>query len=115
MSRMDAGQSASQRPKRVLIVEDDLEIQEALALMLRSEGYAVDVSDNGLSALEQLRAGIAPHAIVLDLNMPVMDGCQFRTELRRDARWTAIPVVAVSADSSAKASAIHAEAYLQKP
>src|SRR5262245_51298579 len=93
----------SQRPKRVLIVEDDMEIREALALVLRDEGYRVDVSDNGLSALEQLRAGLAPDAIVLDLNMPVMDGWQFRTEVRRDARWASIPVVAVSADDSAKA------------
>ncbi len=105
----------SQRSKRVLIVEDDLEIREALALVLRDEGYLVDVSDNGLSALEQLRAGLGPDVIVLDLNMPVMDGWQFRTEVRRDARWASIPVVAVSADDSAKASAVHAEAYLQKP
>src|SRR5688572_27933262 len=99
MSRMDAGQSASQRPKRVLIVEDDLEIQEALALMLRSEGYAVCVSDYVVSALGQLRAGIAPDALVLHVNMPVMDGWQFRTELRWVTLWCDIPVAALSADN----------------
>jgi CheY-like chemotaxis protein len=105
---------ASPESKRLLVVEDDAQIREALATMLRSEGYGVDVCDNGLRALERLRAGIAPDAIVLDLNMPVMDGWQLRAELRREARWMAIPVVAMSAVDS-QASAIEVDAYLRKP
>ncbi len=56
---------ASAESKRLLVVEDDAQIREALAIMLRSEDYWVDVCDNGLRALERLRAGIAPDAIVL--------------------------------------------------
>jgi DNA-binding response OmpR family regulator len=46
--------------------------------------------------------------------MPVMDGWQLRAELRREARWMAIPVVAMSAVDS-QASAIEVDAYLRKP
>jgi hypothetical protein len=56
---------ASAESKRLLVVEDDAQIRQALATMLRSEDYWVDVCDNGLRALERLRAGIAPDAIVL--------------------------------------------------
>src|SRR5262249_50892818 len=51
----------------------------------------------------------------LDLWMPEMDGWELRARLKRDPRLAAIPVLAMSADASAKASAIDAQAYVKKP
>src|SRR4051794_32625764 len=80
---------------RVLVVEDDASIRDALAQLLASEGYAVDTSENGARALDRLRSAAAPDVIVLDLRMPVMDGWQFRAEQRRDPDLASIPVIAI--------------------
>jgi signal transduction histidine kinase len=96
-------------------VEDELSIREALVELLDAEGYDVHACDNGATALERLRAAVAPDVILLDLRLPVMDGWQFRMEQRRDARLASIPVVAMSADGTPKAMAVHADAYLHKP
>jgi signal transduction histidine kinase len=101
--------------KEILLVEDDRAIREAVQEILEDEGYAVSMAENGLAALEGLRAGAIPDLIVLDLRMPVMDGWQFRAAQKGDASIADIPVVAISADGSAKAEAIDAHAYLRKP
>jgi CheY-like chemotaxis protein len=101
-----------------LIVEDDLDIREALSQILEDEGYAVVCASNGMEALTLLRADkTQPNLILLDLMMPVMNGWQFRTEQKADAHLAKIPVVVISADGnvSDKASTIDAAGYLRKP
>src|SRR5258708_34276997 len=68
-----------------------------------------------MEALEVLRASPKPDLILLDLMMPIMDGWQFRVAQKDDPELANIPVLALSADSTAKAAAIDAEAYLRKP
>ena len=101
--------------KEILLVEDDRGIRTSLQEILEDEGYAVATAENGRVALEALRAGASPDLIVLDLRMPVMDGWQFRAAQKSDAALAEIPVLAISADGSAKAEAIDAHAYLRKP
>jgi signal transduction histidine kinase len=101
--------------QRILLVEDDRSIREVLRGILEEEGYAVTTAENGRRALEHLRSGGAPDLIVLDLRMPIMDGWQFRAMQKADPVLAAIPVLAISADGSAKAAAIDAAAYLRKP
>jgi signal transduction histidine kinase len=110
----DSGVSP-QRPRRVLVVEDDDAIREELVTLLRDVGHEVQGLRDGLHALRQLKEGLAVDLIVLDLRMPLMDGWEFRVEQRRDPALAAIPVVALSADHSAKAAAIDADAFLTKP
>jgi two-component system, cell cycle sensor histidine kinase and response regulator CckA len=83
--------------------------------VLEDAGYQVIPSQNGRDALERLRSGLLPDLIVLDLRMPVMDGWEFRAAQKNDPNLAPIPVLAVSADGSAKAEAIAAEGYLRKP
>jgi CheY-like chemotaxis protein len=83
--------------------------------ILEDEGYGVATAENGRQALERLRAGAAPDLIVLDLRMPIMDGWEFRALQKRNPELADIPVIAVSADGSARATAIDAQAYLRKP
>lgn len=100
---------------RVLLVEDDELVQESMGLVLESDGYTVSFAGNGFEALARLQAEPTPDLIVLDLRMPVMDGWQFRIIQRDDAKLGQIPVLAISADGTAQAAAISAQAYLRKP
>jgi signal transduction histidine kinase len=100
---------------RLLLVEDDASIRVTLAEMLTDEGYVVTTATHGREALELLRLAPPPDAIVLDLMMPVMDGWEFRVEQRADPLLAGIPLLAMSADLSAKARAIAADAYVRKP
>jgi two-component system, NtrC family, sensor kinase len=103
-------------PRRVLIIEDDSAIRTAVSELLEEEGFEVTTSEQGQAALFALRDGRPlPDLIILDLMMPVMDGWDFRVKQRTDPTLADIPVVAISADCSPKARAIHADAYLSKP
>jgi CheY-like chemotaxis protein len=98
--------------RRVLIVEDDVDIRETLGELLASAGYETAAAANGLEGLAAARQA-RPDLIVLDLMMPVMDGWQFRSAQRQDPALAAIPVIVISA--SAPASTIDADTYLEKP
>ena len=100
---------------RVLVVEDEEIIRDAMGPLLEAEGYDISFAENGREALRYLHGEAAPDLIVLDLRMPVMNGWEFRTIQKDDPKLGLIPVVAVSADGSAQAAAISAEAYLRKP
>ena len=101
--------------RSLLVVEDDADIREALDGLLSMEGFRVTGCSNGREALDWLRASPKPDLILLDLMMPIMDGWQFRVAQKDDPELANIPVLALSADSTAKAAAIDAEAYLKKP
>src|ERR1019366_3238301 len=101
--------------RTLLVVEDDADIREALAGLLKMEGFLVTGCSNGREALDWLRVSPKPDLILLDLMMPVMDGWQFRVVQKDDPELATIPVLALSADSTPKAAAIDAEAYLKKP
>src|SRR5258708_8139077 len=101
--------------RTLLVVEDDTDIRDALDGLLSTEGFRVTGCSNGREALEWLHASPKPDLILPDLMMPVMDGWQFRVEQKQDPVLATIPVLALSADATAKAAAIDADAYLKKP
>jgi CheY-like chemotaxis protein len=99
----------------VLVVDDDPDILQTLALCLSTEGYHVLMAANGQEALEVL-AREKPACVLLDLMMPVMDGWQFVSELEaRGARR--MPILVLSADRAVQQHSIklRAEGYLAKP
>jgi signal transduction histidine kinase len=106
--------SRSRPAKRILVVDDDTATRDSLSDILEEHGYEVFTSDDGREALARLRVGRAD-LILLDLRMPVMDGWKFRTLQRADPELSKIPVIAMSADGSPEAAAIHADHYLRKP
>lgn len=104
-------------PFRVLIVEDDAQIAAVLRETLHDEGYDVRRAANGREGLAILETW-TPHAIILDLMMPVMDGRTFRTEQRRLPEPLAgLPVIVLSGarDAHAQAEALAANAVIAKP
>jgi CheY-like chemotaxis protein len=98
---------------RVVVVDDDEDWRDLLVELLQDGGFdAVGFSD-GRQALAALRRGNrTPAVILLDLEMPVMTGWEFRREQLRDRRLARIPVVVAS---GADRGSIDADAYLAKP
>ena len=84
-------------PDTVLIIDDDLPVRTALKELFETEGYAVALAANGHAALNHLRKGLRPCAILLDLMMPVMDGWDFRNEQLADPALKDLPVVILTA------------------
>lgn len=110
--------------KHVLVVEDDQDVRDTVCETLEDIGYAVSTATNGLLALNALEASCAreaeralPGLILLDLMMPVMDGERFLQELRKDPRFSALPVVLLTADGHAATKAVRLGANhgLRKP
>ena len=104
------------RTGRILVVEDDELLPEALAEVLTDDGHEVRTATNGAEALGELETWEA-EVIVLDLMMPVMDGFAFRDEQRRRDLRADVPVLVLSAvrDLDGAADRIAAAASLAKP
>ncbi len=100
----------------ILVVDDEELIRWSLSEHLKGEGYHVIQGENGVQALEQVRAG-APDLILLDLKMPEMDGLTALRKLREEGYET--PVVVLTAhggvESAVEATRLGASDYLSKP
>jgi CheY-like chemotaxis protein len=81
---------------RVLIVEDDEPVRDAMRDILAGEGYDITCADNGEEALRVLAQDPRPRLILLDLLMPVMNGWELLRALRASATLAGIPVVVLS-------------------
>ena len=91
---------------RILIVEDDDDVREALAAVLETHGYSTVTAEDGRQAMEHLRSAGGFCLILLDLFMPVMNGWAFRREQMQDPELANIPVLVISADSAAAKRAV---------
>jgi len=82
--------------RRALVVEDDPDIVELLVHYLSADGWTVDALSDGRHGLERARAG-GYQLVILDLQLPGMDGLTLCTELRREAATRDLPVVMLTA------------------
>lgn len=103
--------AAATRRRTILVVDDDECVRESLSLALELEGYATVRAAHGIDALIALRTGPRPAVIVLDLEMPVMPGWEFRERQLADPALAGIPVVVVSSSSRT----VRADRRLCKP
>ena len=105
----------------ILIVEDDNQLRDVLHIVLTEEGFHVEEAPHGQAAMDQLEAAKHSHKlpamIILDLNMPVVDGWTVAKWLDADPQLGDIPVIVTSAtrEQGEAAKALHADAYLVKP
>jgi CheY-like chemotaxis protein len=91
--------SPEKSSRRLLLVEDDLDIRTSLTELLEMEGFNVVTANNGQEALNRLQTTPLPDLILLDLTMPVMDGRTFLEHKLKDPSWKSIPVLLFSAAS----------------
>jgi two-component system, cell cycle response regulator DivK len=80
------------RQKRILIVEDNSDARNLLALVLSRSGYDIIEAATGLDAIHQAHAG-QPDLIIMDLSLPEMNGDEATVRLKADASTRHIPVV----------------------
>ena len=109
--------SRSAPGRRILLVEDDTAIREALDEVLGELGYEVVSAPDGRGGLQLAAAQAEPCPILLDWRMPVVDGPEFLRRLRELPRGTEFPVILSTADRSATAVAVgdQVAAVLSKP
>jgi CheY-like chemotaxis protein len=102
---------------RLLIIEDDVDMREAMALILAADGNDVRVAANGREGLKALAGDWRPDLILIDLMMPIMNGRQFREAQLADPAIAAIPVVLLSGhhEITDQARLLKPAACLQKP
>ncbi len=103
--------------KRILVIEDEMDVLKMTVFRLKKAGYDVLTADDGKKGLETAEQE-RPDFIFLDLNLPVMDGYEVCRELKKDEELKKIPVVILSASSDGikeKSIEIGADDYIIKP
>ncbi len=104
--------------KRILVVEDDLDNTTLVRLLLKRENYDVLTAENGQKGIAVTQSE-RPDLIVLDLDMPVMDGWRMIDELKEQKKTRDIPIVVVTAhllpDERYKAFDAGCNGYVMKP
>lgn len=104
--------------KRILIVDDEVDIINTIKLFLEIEGYDIIIAFDGREALDKVRSE-NPELIILDVMLPSIDGFEIAQKLKSDARYKHIPILIVTAfaqraeEELAKKSL--ADSYMTKP
>lgn len=87
------------RGVRVLVVEDDLLNQEVIGELLREVGCEVTIANNGQEGLNALLGGTTVDVVLMDMQMPVMDGLMATRELRKRTEFVGLPVIALTGNA----------------
>jgi len=98
----------------ILVVEDEPTLRNTLAAALASCGHRVRSADNGVEALARVRE-LRPDLVLLDLQLPEMDGWEFLRRFRSEPDHGDVPVVVATAAHRAVASELDAQAFFAKP
>jgi two-component system catabolic regulation response regulator CreB len=102
-------------PRRIAVIEDDENVAGLLEFMLRAEGFAPTVVRDGRAALQLVREGGPPDAVVLDHMLPYFDGLEVASAMRADARWSAVPILLLRSSASRGGDARLVDASVTKP
>ena len=118
MREEEAKPERPQATTTVLVVEDFDETRFMLKLLLELSGYRVLEAINGQQAVEVARSE-RPDVILMDIGLPIIDGCRATRLIREDRQLRDVPIVAVSAAATAesrlKALAAGCDEYVTKP
>ncbi|HEX8087851.1 MAG TPA: response regulator [Blastocatellia bacterium] len=102
---------------KILVIEDDEYSRDALAHLLVAEGYQAQSANDGETGLEKAQE-MQPDVIVLDLNLPGIDGKQVIEKIRGDGPLRSVPILVITGDEDRTAQAavdLGADGYLTKP
>ena len=105
-------------PARILVVDDNPANRDVLTRRLERQEYSVSTADDGLQAMEKIRAENFD-VVLLDIMMPGLDGYEVLRQIKADPQWKRIPVIMISAlgemESVVRCIEMGAEDYLPKP
>ena len=104
--------------KKIVLVDDEPDIVRTLEIFLKTEGFQVVASTDGISALDKIRKE-KPDLIILDIMLPKLDGYKICRMLKFDEKYSKIPIVIFTARAQEldekKAKEVKADAYITKP
>jgi two-component system alkaline phosphatase synthesis response regulator PhoP len=105
--------------KRIVIVDDEIDVRELLALLLERDGYRVHCAEDGVSGLALIKS-LRPDLVITDHLMPGLSGREIVRNMRRTPTLTSIPVIMVTGVPIDQAlqdaeGTIVVEAFLPKP
>ena len=110
--------SAALQPPMVLVVDDSLTVRKITTRLLTREGFRVDSAKDGVDALEKMH-DLVPDVVLLDVEMPRMDGFELARVMRADPRLKAVPIIMITSRTADKhrnhALEIGVNVYLGKP
>lgn len=98
MTIVDKNHKPDSTMAHILVIDDDPDIRNLVSAYLESEGYTVSQAENGEDGVDKAAQTI-PALIILDINMPVMDGTRVMQALQKVAATSDVPVIALSAMS----------------
>ncbi|WP_394823095.1 ATP-binding protein [Pendulispora albinea] len=99
----------------IFLVDDDKDMRELFTNVLEKDGYSVVACENGSEALHHLHAGRRPLLILLDIQMPVMDGWTCMNELHKNASFSRIPTIVISSPEFQQQASSLGAGFLEKP
>lgn len=82
--------------ERILVIEDNHDLRVLYREHLEQSGHSVVTVTNGIDALHLLNSGFTPQLIFLDVNLPLMNGIEFLSELKNNKLFFKVPVVLVT-------------------
>jgi chemosensory pili system protein ChpA (sensor histidine kinase/response regulator) len=110
--------SVVEQPPMVLVVDDSLTVRKITTRLLTREGFRVDSAKDGVDALEKMR-DLLPDVVLLDVEMPRMDGFELARVMRADERMKSVPIIMITSRTADKhrnlAMEIGVNVYLGKP
>jgi chemosensory pili system protein ChpA (sensor histidine kinase/response regulator) len=102
----------------VMIVDDSLTVRKITSRLLQREGFAVATAKDGMDALQVLGEQV-PDVILLDIEMPRMDGFEFTKRIKGDPNFASIPIIMITSRTAEKhrnrAAELGVDLYLGKP
>ena len=105
------------QPRKVLVADDSKLMHKMYEVMLRQ--YPLVYALDGRQALDRLREHPDTDLVLLDINMPNMNGLEFLAELRAESAWADLPVIIISTEGrdedTARGMEAGATAYIKKP
>jgi two-component system cell cycle response regulator DivK len=105
--------------RRILVVEDQADNRQILHDLLSSAGYEIIHAENGEAALAAASGPQRPDLILMDIQLPLLDGYEVTRRLKADPAMRAIPIIAVTSyalsDDEGKAKAAGCDGYVSKP
>jgi len=98
----------------VLLVDDEQDVRDLVSEILSRAGYTVRTASDGRDAIEVLDH-VRPRVIIMDLQMPIMNGAEFRQAQRRNREWIKIPTVVMTGTTDEPLLDLAIEETLKKP
>jgi DNA-binding response OmpR family regulator len=100
--------------KRILIIDDELDMAETMAILLKDEGYVASAMADALKAIEGIKQD-PPHLVILDVMMPIVNGLDIVRLMKKDSKMSSIPILLMSASKEPDMDNEKWNQFLRKP